>query len=165
MELSAASIPAVLSTLATPSQKTRSMCAQRQPKTTVHQLLLECTGSEPKTTEIGTLAVSQDRAQVLPCHNWCSGGLLARTKTLGSWDWTLASSTNGKQVVGVLVNTRQTPSDQTTPTNWETELEQHRQHSARGRTPASAQDGQPVVWITSMVSTLPNPLRTLSTLE
>ena len=141
------------------------MCAQRQLNTAVHQLLLECTGAEPKTTEIGTLAVSQDRAQVLPCHNWCSGGLLARTKMLGSWDWTLASSTSGKQVVGVLVNTRQTPSDQTTPTNWETELEQHRQHSARGRAPASAQDGQPVVWITSMVSTLPNPLRTLSTLE
>ena len=53
----------------------------------------------------------------------------------------------------------------TTPTNWETELEQHRQHSARGRAPASAQDGQPVVWITSMVSALPNPLRILSTLE
>ena len=75
----------------------------------MRQLPLERTGSEPKTTEISTLAVSQHRAQLLPCHNWCSGGLLARTNRLGTWDWTLASSRSGELVVGVTVNTQQPP--------------------------------------------------------
>ena len=99
LELAPASIPEVLSTLAAPSQAHgQCVLGSRVGSSTVRQLPLERTGSEPKTTEISTWAVSQHRAQLLPCHNWCSGGLLARTNTLGSWDWTLASSRSGEMM-------------------------------------------------------------------